>query len=211
MALYIAYGSNLNRHQMAQRCPGARAVRKIFLQDAKLVFRHVLDVVYHKGSTVPCIVWEINKAHEHDLDRYEGVASGHYAKEYIFLEDGSEAMLYVMLSDGVCPPSKAYYHRVKKGYEDFKMDFKPLRKALKESWKNRVESETVNRRTRGVDLMPDPSAKAEIVKVEDAKMPAKFKAKKQEREARMVTQANARKITNLSEWLADRKASGRSY
>lgn len=216
MTLYIAYGSNLNREQMARRCPGARAVKKIYLADAKLVFRHVLDVEYCPGSTVPCVVWEINKAHEHDLDRYEGVAGGHYAKEVIFLEDGREAMLYVMLTDGICPPSADYYSRIKKGYEDFKMDLGPLRKALRQSWTKKAHSDTTRRRARGVKLMHLPKAKLPITVAENKNEKLKGKrhdktmAWAKDREDKMVKQAN-RKIVNLNDYLADRRASGKCY
>lgn len=221
MTLYIAYGSNLNRAQMQHRCPGARAVKKIYLQDARLVFRHVLDVEFHKGSTVPCVVWEINKAMEHDLDRYEGVASGHYAKEVIFLEDGREAMLYVMLTDGICPPTSDYYFRVKRGYQDFKLDLAPLRKAFRHSVKKKAHSDATRRRAHGQKLMQLDKPK------EKAAMPADVAAHKlnamlaksrdttmqwaQHREAKALHAANSKKVTNLNDWLADRRASGKAY
>ena len=37
MTLYLAYGSNLNLTQMAERCPGAKAVGKGELPDRKSV------------------------------------------------------------------------------------------------------------------------------------------------------------------------------
>ena len=217
MTLYIAYGSNLNRAQMQRRCPGAKAVRKIFLQDARLVFRHVLDVEYHPGSNVPCVVWEINKAMEHDLDHYEGVQGGHYAKEVIFLEDGREAMIYVMLTDGICPPSAQYYERIRQGYRDFKMDQAPLRIALKHSWKKKEHSDITRRRSRGVKLArlnkPNAMLPMQVALNKNQKMrnPEKTMQWAKDREAKMVKQANSKKITNLNEWLADRRANGKSY
>jgi gamma-glutamylcyclotransferase (GGCT)/AIG2-like uncharacterized protein YtfP len=197
MTLYVAYGSNLNRQQMRQRCPGARAVMRFTLRDAKLVFRYVLDVEPCKGSTVPCIVWEINRAHEHDLDRYEGVAGGLYVKEYITLDDGSEALIYVMNDPGISPPSREYFQRVKQGYEDFGLDMRKLNRALSHSQKAKAHSVYTERRARGVKLA-EPKAKAEP-KPEPRRDHARVKA------------ANQRKVMNLTDYLAERRASGKCY
>ena len=36
---YIAYGSNLNREQMAKRCPDAKVIGSGMLKDYELLFR----------------------------------------------------------------------------------------------------------------------------------------------------------------------------
>ncbi len=40
---YIAYGSNLNREQMAQRCPDAKVIGSGMLKDYELLFRGYTD------------------------------------------------------------------------------------------------------------------------------------------------------------------------
>lgn len=75
--LYIAYGSNLNLGQMADRCPTAKVVGASELMDYRLLFRGahagaVATVEPYKGGSVPVLVWEIAPADEAALDRYEG-------------------------------------------------------------------------------------------------------------------------------------------
>ena len=101
--LYIAYGSNLNLEQMAFRCPTAKVVGKSELKDYELLFRGgrrgaVATVEPKAGSTVPILVWEIQKKDEASLDLYEGYPN-FYDKQMLEIElDGKivPAMVYVM-------------------------------------------------------------------------------------------------------------------
>ena len=144
--LYLAYGSNLAKAQMRRRCPSARALGTIMLNDAQLVFRGVADVVYKKGSQVPVAVWRIYREDEDALDRFEGVRSGYYSKEMVELDDGQEALLYVKNDHGVYPPSQAYYDLIRQGYRDFGLDIAYLEKALAESYVRKDPSEETDRR-----------------------------------------------------------------
>ena len=94
--LYIAYGSNLNLEQMAFRCPTAKVVGKSELKDYELLFRGgrrgaVATVEPKAGSTVPILVWEIQKKDEASLDLYEG-----YPNFY------DKQMLEIELDEGIC-------------------------------------------------------------------------------------------------------------
>lgn len=131
--LYLAYGSNMNKAQMARRCPRAKPLRAIVVDDARLVFRGVADIEFHRGATVPVVLWEITEECELALDRFEGVAAGVYEKKLIPLDNGEQALTYVMRSNGVAPPSREYYERIKQGYADFGIDPEPLDVALKHS------------------------------------------------------------------------------
>ena len=71
--LYIAFGSNLSKRQMRQRCPTARPLGKFMLTEARLVFRGVADLEYAPGETVPCGLWSLYASDERALDGYEGV------------------------------------------------------------------------------------------------------------------------------------------
>lgn len=153
--LYLAYGSNLHKGQMRRRCSNARPVGSIMLQDALLLFRGVADVIYHPGTQVPCGVWRITREDEEALDRYEGVRSGFYNKEMVELDDGQEALLYVMTnSTGVYPPSAYYYDTCKRGYRDFGLDLAYLENALKQSYITKEPDEwTAARRNRQRNTM----------------------------------------------------------
>jgi hypothetical protein len=131
--LYFAYGSNLNARHMARRCPDAKPLGKFFLDDALLVFRGVADCIL----TADC---------ENTLDRYEGVRSGFYSKEYLDIAGipgEPQLMLYVMNSTGVMPPSLGYLETIKAGYRDFRLPLAPLRAAVQRSWdeKNKTKAE----------------------------------------------------------------------
>ena len=43
--LYLAYGSNLNKRQMASRCPTARPVGSAMIYGWELCFRGVADII----------------------------------------------------------------------------------------------------------------------------------------------------------------------
>lgn len=147
--LYLAYGSNLNKNQMRRRCPTARPLGSLMLQDAQLVFRGVADVIYMPGGQVPVGVWRIHRDDEAALDRYEGVHGKFYTKEMVELDDGQEALLYVMNSQGVYPPSQYYYDVVKKGYADFGLEIGYLSNALKQSYlQKEPDAWTMERRSR---------------------------------------------------------------
>jgi len=144
--LYLAYGSNMNRAQMARRCPKARALRAIVIDDARLVFRGVADIEHCAGASVPVVLWEITADCERSLDKFEGVAGGVYEKKLIPLDNGEQALTYVMCSNGIAPPTREYYERIKQGYADFKIDPEPLDVALKHSHVKQAHSPETRRR-----------------------------------------------------------------
>jgi AIG2-like family len=147
--LYLAYGSNLHKASMRRRCPDARALGTLMLQDAKLVFRGVADAIYFPGSVVPVGVWRLFAEDERKLDSYEGINSGFYSKETVELDDGNEAFLYVMNSKGIYPPSQYYVDTLRAGYRDFGLDPAYLEIAIKESYlQKQPDRQTIQRRHR---------------------------------------------------------------
>lgn len=134
MTYYFAYGSNLNKAQMAVRCPNATPVGKIVVQNTRLVFRGVADIETKKGASVQGAIWKITRKCEAALDRYEGVRSGLYRKEYIKIRvvdknggvhDG-DALVYIMTSTNTAPPSDFYLDVIRRGYADFGLDVAQL-------------------------------------------------------------------------------------
>lgn len=77
---YFAYGSNLSRAQMADRCPTARLLGPAVLADHRLAFTHrserwrggVADVVADPGGRVWGLVYELRPDDLTALDAYEG-------------------------------------------------------------------------------------------------------------------------------------------
>lgn len=136
MKYYLAYGSNLNKEQMAHRCPDARPVCKWTMLNYQLAFRRgFLTIEPKEGAEVPCGVWEISDQDEKNLDRYEGFPR-FYRKEYFptMVPDPEEltgkmvtALVYVM-NDGfpLEAPSDQYFYTVMLGYTAFGLDKKPL-------------------------------------------------------------------------------------
>lgn len=70
--LYFAYGSNMNRDQMAVRCPGAVPIGAGTLPGYRLVERMYADIDPDPDTEVWGVLWSITPTHLHALDRYEG-------------------------------------------------------------------------------------------------------------------------------------------
>jgi len=139
--LYIAYGSNLNREQMADRCPTARVLEASMMDGWRLLFRGaregaVATVEPCQGYSVPVLVWEITPADEAALDRYEGWPY-FYRKETVKVKLGGKtvrAMVYIM-NEGrpLGQPSCYYYSVILEGYRDAGFDVQILRQATIDS------------------------------------------------------------------------------
>ena len=69
--LYIAYGSNINLEQMAQRCPHSKVIGTSEIKDFELEFRGVATIVPNKGASVPVLIWELDERDFTNLNRYE--------------------------------------------------------------------------------------------------------------------------------------------
>jgi gamma-glutamylcyclotransferase (GGCT)/AIG2-like uncharacterized protein YtfP len=145
MSYYFAYGSNLNKDQMAKRCPRAVAIGPMILPEARLVFRGVADVEYDETGEVHGGLWRITKRCERALDRYEGVAGGLYRKVYIEIElpvkgkrVARRCLLYVMNRESYYPPDYWYAGTIRKGYLDFGLDTTKLREAIRLARQDRL-------------------------------------------------------------------------
>lgn len=142
--LYIAYGSNLDRKQMAYRCPTAKPIAKGWIHDHRLVFQgnpfgaHA-NVIPEKGQEVPVAIWEIGPLDEAMLDRYEGVAGGYYTKEYMEIEVAGKmktALIYIMTPNDYGHPTDGYLETITRGYKDFNFPVRYLNEAVVHSAKH---------------------------------------------------------------------------
>lgn len=143
--LYYAYGSNLCMEQMLKRCPKAEPIKRLKIEDFKLVFRGVADIEQCPGSTLDGALWEITKECEHELDIYEGVDFYLYSKEY-FDYHGEEVLTYTMNEKGILPPNDYYFHVIKQGFKDFGIPFDTLDAAIQESWQYKQPTHYLRKR-----------------------------------------------------------------
>lgn len=129
--LYVAYGSNLHLEQMRFRCPDAKVFGKGVLKNYSLTFwgnsrgNGVATVLPGANTDVPVALWEISKADEASLDRYEGFPHL-YRKENIdvLMDDGTvvTGMVYLMNYGRPTYPSDYYYNVIASGYRSFGFD-----------------------------------------------------------------------------------------
>lgn len=135
--LYIAYGSNLSREQMARRCPTATIVGTTILKDWRLLFNGPASIEPKKGYEVPVLIWDIKDMDEASLDRYEGYPR-YYRKEMLDIDLNGEkekAMVYIMNTNQESTPAEGYYKVLEDGYNDFGFNMKILKRAFYESYK----------------------------------------------------------------------------
>ena len=144
MTLYLAYGSNLNLTQMAERCPGAKAVGKGELPGWRLAFRgsqrgYYLTLLPEPEGKVPVGVWEVTPEDVRRLDDYEGYPEFYYKTELeVEYSSGGEerrerALVYIM-REGYGPgaPTEAYYQGCIEGFRSFGLDTAGLEEAYRE-------------------------------------------------------------------------------
>ena len=135
--LYFAYGSNLNHHQMKNRCSGAKYIKKHTLEGYKLCFSHKTihsiyghaNIIKSKKSKVPGALWKISKKDEKELDGYEGVDYNYYSKEYLRI-NGKKVLVYVQKIYYLKKPNSTYLHTIIEGYKDCFLDLNYLKKRI---------------------------------------------------------------------------------
>ena len=126
--IYLAYGSNLNHRQMADRCPVARYLGNTMLKDWRLIFKSVATIEKDLGKHVPVGVFQITDECEKALDIYEDYPQIYDKKELDVILDGTQgtAMTYIMVEKyGSAPPSRKYFDVISEGYKncDLNLDF----------------------------------------------------------------------------------------
>ena len=107
---------------MSRRCPNATPVGSVILSGYKLEFRRVATIKHTKKTDdkLGCGLWEITEKCEKSLDIYEGFPHV-YSKKIIKLDDGREAMTYIMNNGALGPPTTKYFNTIKNGFKDFEL------------------------------------------------------------------------------------------
>jgi gamma-glutamylcyclotransferase (GGCT)/AIG2-like uncharacterized protein YtfP len=106
MQPYFAYGSNMDAHQMAIRCPGAERVGVAVLPDHRVLInaQGVGTVIPAEGKAVFGLLWRLSDKNVAALDAYEGVASGDYRREQVTVDvDGAQIEAVVYVATDVTP------------------------------------------------------------------------------------------------------------
>jgi gamma-glutamylcyclotransferase (GGCT)/AIG2-like uncharacterized protein YtfP len=98
--LYFAYGSNMNRAQMARRCPSARPLGRARLAEHafRITSDGVANVVPAPGRHVLGVLWSCAASDMAALDVFEGVAEGWYRRAWLPVAAGTgahHAVVYV--------------------------------------------------------------------------------------------------------------------
>lgn len=136
--IYIAYGSNINLEQMAQRCPGSEVIAPGMLCGYELQFKYHATIEPKQDSEVPVLLWKLSEQDEKRLDVYEGFPK-YYRKEILHFEfRGEEAECMVYIMNGNKPlqsPSPQYYSIIEQGYKSVGLDTKFLEQALAQAQK----------------------------------------------------------------------------
>jgi len=136
--IYLAYGSNLNKDQMASRCPQATALGPTMLANYQLVFRGghhsaVATIEPQQGTQVAGLLWRITATDEEALDRYEGWPVL-YRKETVKVRLNKrvvKAMVYILNEGYPLGLASAYYYKtILQGYLDCGFDPALLKQAM---------------------------------------------------------------------------------
>jgi hypothetical protein len=107
VAIYAAYGSNMDPAQMAERCPHSPQRGNGWLEGWRLTFGGedlgwegaLATVVEDSAQRVFVVLYEISDHDEQSLDRWDGATLGYYSKIRVrvaALEGDVVAWLYVL-------------------------------------------------------------------------------------------------------------------
>jgi len=130
---YFAYGSNLNKKQMLERCPDSKPMFIVTLHNYKLVFvgwsrqwrGGVASIKPFRGERVLGAIYEVSDRDLRRLDSYEGYP-GNYTRFNItvFNEDGEPIKAITYIKSGQLEetqPSKEYLSLIQQGCRDWRI------------------------------------------------------------------------------------------
>jgi gamma-glutamylcyclotransferase (GGCT)/AIG2-like uncharacterized protein YtfP len=122
--LYFAYGSNLLRSQMMERCPDHVVHGRATLPAFRfLIGARGYATIAPAPAEVEGVVYRLSAADETALDRYEGVAAGRYRKDYVTVQAPGGAicgvLVYVDPQTEPAPPRPGYLEKILVGAAAF--------------------------------------------------------------------------------------------
>ena len=98
MYLYAAYGSNLNKQQMAKRCPNSVPYTSIELNSYRLVFKGVADIENKKKYSILLGIYKITEC-EIALDGYEEFPNIYKKYYFNYVMNGKKTKNYVLCNE----------------------------------------------------------------------------------------------------------------
>lgn len=130
---YFAYASNLNRGQMAKRCPEAEPKFAATLPNYKLIFTGYFrtregataTIAGSNGSVVKGAVYEVPESGMLKLDKYEEVSTTYRRLNVVVWTEGGEriqAVTYTKVKqEEEDKPSPKYLAVIQQGYRDWQI------------------------------------------------------------------------------------------
>jgi len=130
---YFAYGSNLDRKQILERCPDSKPGFVATLPNYKLVFLGwsrqwrggEASIRSFRGEKVHGVVYEISDRDLRRLDNYEGYPrSANRFNVTVYDEDGEPTQVFTYIKTGQLEetkPSPEYLSLIQQGYKDWKI------------------------------------------------------------------------------------------
>ena len=128
---YFAYGSNLNKTLMLERCPDSKPVFTASLPNYKLVFvgwsrqwrGGVASIRPFRGEKVLGAVYEVSDRDLRRLDSYEGYPRSYNRLNVTVFDEGGEpikAITYIKSGQSEeAQPSKEYLALIQQGCRDW--------------------------------------------------------------------------------------------
>lgn len=107
---YVAYGSNMCRDQMAERCPTAQPAGVATLTGWRFRINGegFATLVADGRATAFGLIWHIEAQDERNLDSYEEVVAGLYRKATVTVPGHGPALIYLAADTGVGRPQPFY-------------------------------------------------------------------------------------------------------
>ncbi len=117
MPLYFAYGSNMDRAAMAQRCPRAKALGPAMLPGWRFFITGdgYASLARAPGAAVHGVLWRLGAGDLAALDGYENLQSGLYRRVVMPLRIGRKsvcALLYLGRGRAQGRPKRGYLQAV---------------------------------------------------------------------------------------------------
>jgi len=131
LVYYFAYGSELSKKQVKERCPGSKPVSIVTLHNYKLVFvgwsrqwrGGVASIKPFRGEKVLGAIYEISEEDLRRLDKYEGYPDIYTRMKIVVTNDFGEqieAVTYVKAGRlEEIQPSREYLLAIQQGYRDW--------------------------------------------------------------------------------------------
>jgi gamma-glutamylcyclotransferase (GGCT)/AIG2-like uncharacterized protein YtfP len=123
--IYFAYGANMERAAMRQRCPGAQPLGPALLRGWRYVIAQGYgSIVAASGAGVFGVLWRLTPRDLAALNAFESLDSGLYRRAVLTVEAGSRrarALVYIARRGGRPRPMPGYQERVVAAAQDWRL------------------------------------------------------------------------------------------